>query len=206
MNNREFINSIAPGAIKAYKNYGVLPSLTIAQACLESNYGRSAPGYNLFGIKWSEGCGRASQDLLTSEYLDGKWIKVTAKFRAYNSYAESIDDHGKFLVNNSRYKPVLEATDYKSACIRIQACGYATDPNYSTQLINIVEQYALNKYDEVVKMTWKEILEKVSANPTDWENAITTAANAANADGNLGALEIFKYLPALIEKIYNSRD
>ena len=55
---------------------------------------------------------------------------------------------------------------------------------------------------EGTNMDWKAILEKVSANSTDWENAITVAVNAANADGNLGALEIFKFLPDIIVKIY----
>lgn len=58
---------------------------------------------------------------------------------------------------------------------------------------------------EVTKLNYKEILTKVASNPTEWETAITVAVNAAKADGNLGALEIFKYLPELIEKIYNSR-
>jgi len=57
---------------------------------------------------------------------------------------------------------------------------------------------------DVVNLDWKQIIEKVSSNPTDWENAITVAVNAAKADGNLGALEIFQFLPQLIEKTYNS--
>lgn len=52
------------------------------------------------------------------------------------------------------------------------------------------------------KLDWKEILKKKAGNPAEWENAINVAVNAAKADGNLGALEIFKYLPELIEKIY----
>lgn len=59
-----------------------------------------------------------------------------------------------------------------------------------------------NKIDVPSTKTWTEILEELSANPTDWQNAINVAVNAANADGDLGALEMFKYLPALIEKIY----
>lgn len=56
---------------------------------------------------------------------------------------------------------------------------------------------------EVKQLDWKEILRKVASNPAEWENAIIVAVNAAKADGDLGALEIFKFLPELIEKIYN---
>jgi peptidoglycan L-alanyl-D-glutamate endopeptidase CwlK len=55
---------------------------------------------------------------------------------------------------------------------------------------------------EVKRLDWKEILQKVASNPAEWENAINVAVAAAKADGNLGALEIFKFLPELIEKIY----
>ena len=58
---------------------------------------------------------------------------------------------------------------------------------------------------EAANLTWKEIIKKVASAPEEWENAITVAVNAAKADGNLGALEQFKYLPELIEKIYNSK-
>ena len=58
---------------------------------------------------------------------------------------------------------------------------------------------------EVKQLTWKEIIGKVASNPDEWENAINVAVAAAKADGNLGALEIFKFLPELIVKTYNSR-
>lgn len=58
---------------------------------------------------------------------------------------------------------------------------------------------------ETIKLDWKEILKKVADYPETWENAIEVVVNAAKADGNLGALEQFKYLPELIEKIYNSK-
>ena len=60
-------------------------------------------------------------------------------------------------------------------------------------------------YEDVKQLNWIEIIQKVASNPAEWETAIIVAVNAAAADGNLGALEIFKYLPDLIEKVYNSR-
>ena len=64
------------------------------------------------------------------------------------------------------------------------------------------QKYFIFTKAEVKTMNWKEILEKVSEQSPDWEKAITTAQNVAIADGNLGDLEIFKYLPQLIEKVY----
>jgi len=58
-------------------------------------------------------------------------------------------------------------------------------------------------WEEVKQLNWKEIINKVASNPEEWENAINVAVAAAKADGNLGTLEIFKFLPELIEKIYN---
>lgn len=58
---------------------------------------------------------------------------------------------------------------------------------------------------EVQKLDWKEIIREVASNPEEWENAISVAVAAAKADGNLGVLEIFKYLPELIVKTYNSK-
>ena len=64
--------------------------------------------------------------------------------------------------------------------------------------------------DDIVKklntgLDWKQIIDKVLDSPTRWENAINTAVSAAKAQGDLGALEVFEFLPALIEKVYNSK-
>ena len=58
---------------------------------------------------------------------------------------------------------------------------------------------------EMKQLNWKEIIAEVASNPVEWENAINVAVSAAKAEGDLGALEIFKFLPELIEKIYNTR-
>jgi len=63
---------------------------------------------------------------------------------------------------------------------------------------------ALNR-EEAANLTWKEIIKKVASAPDEWEKAIETAVKAAEADGDLGALEIFKHLPTLIEKVYSSK-
>lgn len=83
------------------------------------------------------------------------------------------------------------------------------DPNSTVRTKATIEifkqqcqKYFIFTKTEVKTMNWKEILEKVSEQSPDWEKAITTAQNVAIADGNLGDLEIFKYLPQLIEKVY----
>lgn len=120
----------------------------MAQAILESSWGSRAPGYNLFGIKWTKGCGHDVQTLLTTEYYRGKKTKIQAKFRKYKNYAESIDDHAKLLTID-RYKAVRQAKNYKEACYAIQKCGYATDPKYAQKLIEIIEANKLYQYDDI---------------------------------------------------------
>jgi hypothetical protein len=146
MDKKTFIELVKDGALEAYKKYNILPSLTIAQAILESSWGKQAKGFNLFGIKWTSKCGFEYQLLWTREYINGKFEKVRSKFRKYKSYSESVDDHAKFLLSK-RYASVRQAQDYKQACIEIQRCGYASDPGYSEKLMRIIEQNKLNVYD-----------------------------------------------------------
>ncbi|MBC2578835.1 glucosaminidase domain-containing protein [Clostridium sp. DJ247] len=149
MNSEDFINLVKKGAIEAQSHFGICASLTIAQAILESSYGKSDPGNNLFGIKWTNGCGYRSQTLPTREYYNGVWETINAQFRVYDSLADSVYDHALFLVNNSRYSNLLGVKDYKIACKLIQQDGYATDPNYTSQLTEIIEQYQLYQYDAI---------------------------------------------------------
>lgn len=145
----DFIGEIVPGAIKSYREQGVLPSLTLAQAILESAWGKSTLAkecYNLFGIKWTEGCGYEYKEYPTWEYQNNQWVQVKAQFRKYASYAKSIEDHGKLLLK-SRYEKVIAAKDYKEACTEVWKAGYATDPNYPGKLIGLIEKYGLDKYD-----------------------------------------------------------
>ena len=129
----------------------ILPSLTIAQAIIESGWGQSGLTINgnaLFGIKagltWK---GKAINSRTFECYDKIKLTTILASFRAYNSWTESIADHTNFIVSNSRYKAVLIAKDYKTACNEIAKAGYATAPNYAQTLIGIIEQYKLYEYD-----------------------------------------------------------
>jgi exopolysaccharide biosynthesis protein len=144
MTKQDFINKVRPVAVRLYREGNCLPSLTIAQACLESAFGKSAPGNMLFGIKWSQGY--ASQLLWTHEYINSIRVRVQAKFRAYSSWDDSIIDHAK-LFTKKRYEPVLEADNYIDACNAVHQCGYATSPTYAKDLIKMIEVYKLNQWD-----------------------------------------------------------
>jgi flagellum-specific peptidoglycan hydrolase FlgJ len=141
-----FIAKIRPGAQIAQKKRGILASLTIAQAILESGWGGHAPGNNLFGIKANGTTGK-TQILRTREVIGGKSVYINAVFRAYDSWAQSVDDHAVFLTRNSRYKNLIGKTDYREVCGLIQRDGYATAPDYSTSLVALIVKYKLYKYD-----------------------------------------------------------
>lgn len=147
-NPKKFIECIAPGAVKGQIKYGVKASLTLAQAALESGWGKSGIGNNLFGIKCGDGWEGKKQLVWTTEVVNGTRIKIQDWFRDYDSVDESVEDHAK-LLTNSRYAPVIAAKDYREACRQVQACGYATDPNYATLLISMIEQYDMDKYDSM---------------------------------------------------------
>ncbi|WP_097025565.1 glycoside hydrolase family 73 protein [Clostridium peptidivorans] len=148
----DFINSVKDGAIASMKAYGVLASITIAQAILESSWGNSTlakESKNLFGVKAIGGWRGEKKSYATYEYYNGKKTLINDYFRVYNSFAESIDDHALFLVNNSRYNQhgFFSAKDYVGQANALQKAGYATAPDYAKQLINLIKQYSLNKYD-----------------------------------------------------------
>lgn len=142
----QFIHIIAPYVVLEYQLSRILPSVTLAQAIIESRYGNSAPGNNLFGIKGSyKG---SSQLLKTTEYVNGKYIKVYAKFRKYPNWYESIADHSWLLCSNKRYKNVIGCKEYILACQHLKAAGYATAPDYDVTLIKCIETYNLTRFDE----------------------------------------------------------
>ncbi|CAG7623118.1 glycoside hydrolase family 73 protein [Paenibacillus allorhizosphaerae] len=146
MTPQEFITAIAPFAVSEQQRTGVLASVTMAQAALESGWGSAAPGNNLFGIK-----GTAS-DLATLEYVNGRFVTVHNGFRVYDSWEDSIADHSDFLLQNSRYAAAgfferSQALDYTGAAYALQSAGYAADPQYAIKLISIIQTYQLAEYD-----------------------------------------------------------
>jgi flagellum-specific peptidoglycan hydrolase FlgJ len=149
MKRNEFIAEVAKYAVADYKRSKVLPSLTIAQAILESGWGQSGltrQTNNLFGIKAFVSWKGDKKTFRTREVYNGKETYIEAAFRAYPTFEGSIKDHNDLLMK-SRYKKVVGTTDYKVACVEIQKAGYATDPKYAELLIRIIEQFKLQEYD-----------------------------------------------------------
>lgn len=146
----QFINIIAPYVMLEYQLSRILPSVTLAQAILESGYGNHAPGNNLFGIKGSYN--GQSQLLWTTEYKNGKYVKELAKFRKYPNWFESIADHSWLLCKNARYKKIIGCKEYVLACQYLKAAGYATAPDYDVKLAKTIEAYNLTRFDtEAIK-------------------------------------------------------
>lgn len=152
----EFIKRIKDGAIDGWRTHEVLPSLTLAQAILESDSGNSELAVNanaLFGIKaHTDKSWPKTYEKLTWEWVNGKNVQVKAAFKAYNSWNESLKDRLKYLVTrfingHYIYASVIGETDYKAACRKIYEAGYATDPNYPQKLIGLIEKYGLQQFD-----------------------------------------------------------
>ncbi|MGL5346729.1 MAG: glycoside hydrolase family 73 protein [Peptostreptococcaceae bacterium] len=155
----KFIESIKEGAIENYKKYKVLPSITIAQGILESNWGESklaSEHNNLFGIKADVYWKGEHTTLETTEY---NGIVINDKFRKYDDKNESIIDHGKFLADNKRYKNngVFDANTYIYQAKALQEAGYSTLINekgekvYAKQLVELIKQYNLQVIDSEIK-------------------------------------------------------
>lgn len=155
----EFIESIEQQAYINYKKYGILPSITIGQAILESGWGKSQLAMehnNLFGIKADS---RWNGDVATMTTNENYSDVIEASFRKYDSKAESIEDHGLFLYENERYtvNGVFIAKDYRSQALALQSAGYSTAKNeageliYADKLINIIKNYNLMLYDTKVE-------------------------------------------------------
>lgn len=148
----EFINAVGTAARASMKRTGVPASVTVAQAILESDWGRSRltrQGNNLFGIKSLNGPGPAGVvTLATWEHLNGGDVVVQAPFKAYYTLEQSIDDHGQFFVNNKRYANALAvAKDARAFAHAIQDDGYATDPSYAAKLDRLMDRYNLYRFD-----------------------------------------------------------
>lgn len=152
-----FIQRIAPAAQQSQQETGVPASVTLAQAILESDWGRSALATlanNLFGIKSFGAPGSAGEVWMnTWEATAGGNVTISQPFRAYNNAGESIKDHGLYLAQNARYQKAMQHADDPDAFAElIHKAGYATDPAYASKLIRIMKKFNLYAFD-VPKVT-----------------------------------------------------
>lgn len=140
---QQYIDQYKDVAIEQMKKHRIPASITLAQGLFESGAGRSElarKGNNHFGIKCHGWKGR------TVHHDDDARNEC---FRAYDNAYESYEDHSRFLVSGKRYQGLfsLKTTDYKGWAHGLKAAGYATNPNYATKLIQIIELYKLYEYD-----------------------------------------------------------
>ena len=180
MTSQEFINLISPCAVADMKESGILASVTIAQAILESGYGTTELAINAnnyFGMKcflsgntwYSVWDGVSKYTKQTKEQKkDGTEYTITADFRKYPDLLTNVKDHSLYLLgamddDGKRYEGLAGETDYKKAIQIIKDGGYATDVDYVAKVCDIIERYNLTQYDvkEEFKMGIK-IVEKIA--------------------------------------------
>lgn len=200
---QDFIQSIGEGALKDSIDKKFLPSLTIAQAILESAWGESELAsvyHNYFGIKGSGDAGSVSMQ--TTEYVHGVPQTVYANFAAYSSVEAGFSAHTNLFKNGVSWNPSIyhalyACSDYKEAAETVQKCGYATDPNYANKIISIVEKWKLWKYDE---RFWKAL---EPAEEDKWKiDAMKWLKDNANIDNHSpDEMVTFAQLGAILSRI-----
>jgi flagellar protein FlgJ len=144
-NPHDFIRSIWPMAVKIAGEHNFDPKLLVAQAALETGWGKGIlqdhegkSSYNLFNIKANSAWKQDKVTVNTLEYNGGIPQKAKADFRQYNSFSDSMHDYFNFINSNPRYQEAVSTfknpTDYIS---KISEAGYATDPNYADKILKI---------------------------------------------------------------------
>jgi flagellar protein FlgJ len=162
-----FIARIAPIAVQLrIEGSPIFPSVRIAQSGLETGW--KIPAWNNLG-GYKVGSGKLTPywrgkivNKGTWEVYDGKRVDVTAAFRAYDSVEDFFRDQD-LLFANTRYARVRSARTPEEQADMLQACGYATDPQYAAKLKNIMRTYGLSRYDEEVERVLQELQKKITA-------------------------------------------
>lgn len=142
---RDFVRSIAGEATISDWAWGVPASITLSQAILESNWGRSAPGFNLFGMKGRGPAGSVRRRVV--EYNHGRRSRPWADFRAYDDPSQSVRDHGEMVGSKRYYVKARDAGDDVAGFARGLQGSYATDPRYASKLVKMVADLGLDRFD-----------------------------------------------------------
>jgi flagellar protein FlgJ len=144
--SEQFVRKHTEAAKAAEAATGIPASNILGQAALESGWGRHEPrmqdgtsSHNLFGIKATSSWKGKVAEVTTTEYIGGVPRRVTAKFRAYDSYEESFKDHARLLSQSPRYSRTVAHADTAQEYARgLQKAGYATDPAYADKLTKVI--------------------------------------------------------------------
>jgi flagellar protein FlgJ len=159
---QDFVRHLHPIAEQAAKELGVEPKVLLAQAALETNWGRSLiknrdgeSTFNLFNIKAGKAWQGDKAQARTLEYEHGVGRKMQARFRSYESFEESFQDYVRLIKSNPRYGDALKQAGSPEHYLRgLQQAGYATDPKYAEKVIQIYRGNTINNVqpDLVVAM------------------------------------------------------
>jgi flagellar protein FlgJ len=142
----DFVQRLWPHAVEAGAALGVPPQFLIAQAALESGWGRhelrhgdGSPSFNVFGIKPGKSWEGAVTRAVTTEFINGVASRQEQPFRAYGSYREAFMDYAALLSSRARFQGVVGQRDGASFARGLQQAGYATDPMYADKLVRIID-------------------------------------------------------------------
>jgi len=155
-----FVERLWPMAKDAAKKLGVAPEVILAQAALETGWGKKISktstgqsSHNLFNIKADSRWNGERVSIQTLEYKDGITVREQASFRAYNSFEESFSDYVSFMKESPRYQTALDvAADGKAYAQELSRAGYATDPNYANKIIKIAGGEPLQQALKLIKL------------------------------------------------------
>ena len=152
LSNEEFIEFLGPLARLDYSKTGVLASVTIAQAILETGWGNlTIPNSNnLFNIKCTSNWTNCVTIDTSEEYTEGVFTPIKADFRVYDSVEDSIEDHSKVLM---AYAGLTDTADYREQVRILKDNNYATASHYDESLLTLIEQFNLTKWDTIVDVT-----------------------------------------------------
>lgn len=144
-----FVARLQEPARAASRASGVPAGLILAQAALETGWGRheiaTASGgnsHNLFGIKAGANWQGPTTEVRTTEYIDGRAVSRVERFRVYDSFEAAFTDYARLIGDNPRYAGVVDAPDAAQAARALQRGGYATDPAYADKLIAVMATLA----------------------------------------------------------------
>lgn len=141
-----FVERVWEPAVEAARRLDVPPHFVVAQAALETGWGRGelrrndgAPSHNLFNVKAGSGWRGATVELPVTEYVAGRATTENARFRAYASDAQAFDDYVALLADNPRYAEVPGQRDARGFAEALARAGYATDPHYADKLARLID-------------------------------------------------------------------
>lgn len=146
----DFVEKMMPYAVKAVEGMSMNPLVLVAQAALETGWGKHVPsGNNYYGIKAGGSWQGQVQNMDSPEFENGRMVTRNSAFRAYSSVLESMKDYINLIKGNERYsKAASSSFDPDTYFEEIQRAGYATDPNYANKLKDIVRKIAFMAYKQ----------------------------------------------------------